>query len=318
MPKSQAIENKEINGIKVDKENATIFFNDAAHKYYDKETMQTYISVTTLVGLYENKFDEDFWSSYKAMEELVPSYDQWETLKDKLLATKKFEERYIKKYNVDELAFYTKKQEILDGYKKTRDEACEKGTAKHLVKEMGFYNREEYDFGRYGISDLKGQFFCEQDYFELDAPRGVYPEYLISATSEDGSLKIAGQIDCLVIDGDDVYIIDWKTNKEIKKRSFYDKRKRKNVMMKAPLNNLEDCNWNHYQLQLSLYAYLIEQNKPGCNIKKIQLVHLLDDGSEEVMECKYLRDDVIRMLKHYKRTQKIKNDLDKNKPIKIG
>ena len=46
MPKLQGIEDKYINGIKVDKENKDVFFNDETHKYYDKKTMQPYISVT--------------------------------------------------------------------------------------------------------------------------------------------------------------------------------------------------------------------------------------------------------------------------------
>lgn len=317
MPKSQIIENKEINGIKVDKENSKVFFNDETHKYYDKNTLKTYISVTTLISNYVNKFDAEFWSAYKALEEIMPS-DRWCKLREILLNTKKFQEHYLDDYQIDKKEFYLKQQEIKDEYARASAEGCEKGTKKHLDKELSFYNRTEYDFSKYGISDLKGSFSCKEDYFELDSPRGIYPEYLISVESPDGVLRVAGQIDCLVIDNNDVYIIDWKTNKEIKKRSYFDKKRKKNVMMKAPLNNLEDSTWNHYQLQLSLYAYLMEQVKPGCNIKKLQLVHLRDDGSEEIMECKYLKDDVERMLKHYKRSIKVQAELNKIKPIKIG
>lgn len=316
MPKSQKIENKSINGIKVDKENTNVFFNDETHKYYDKNTLKSYVSVTTLIDNYVNKFDEEFWSSYKALEEIMPG-DAWSNLREKLLANKIFKESYLEKYNVDPKKFYEKKQEIKDSYKQARDEACEKGTAKHLQKELSFYDKEDYDFSEYGISELHGSFFCEQDYFELDKPRGVYPEYLISVDLGD-DLRIAGQIDVLIKDDNDFYIIDWKSNKEIKKRSYFDKKKKKNVMMKFPLNNLEDSTWNHYQLQLSLYAYLIEQIKPGCNIKCLRLVHLLDDGKEEIMTCEYLKDDVIRMLKHYKKERKIKEELDRIKPVKIG
>ena len=60
MPKLQNIEEKYINGIKVDKENSYVFFNDETHKYYDKETMQEYVSVTTLIHNYTQEFNEDF------------------------------------------------------------------------------------------------------------------------------------------------------------------------------------------------------------------------------------------------------------------
>lgn len=316
MPKSQKIENKLINGIKVDKENTNVFFNDETHKYYDKKTLKSYISVTTLIDNYTNKFDEEFWSSYKALEEILPG-DVWGNLKEKLLNTKIFKESYLKQYNVDEKLFYKTKQEIKESYQKARDEACEKGTARHLEKELSIYGKDSYDFTQYGLPELNGNFFCKQDYFELDVPRGVYPEYLISVDLGKG-LLIAGQIDLLLKDGEDFYIIDYKTNKEIKKRSYFDKKKKKNLMMKFPLNNLEDSVWNHYQLQLSLYAYLIEKIRPNCNIKCLRLIHLLDDGKEEQMTCEYLKDDVERMLKHYAKQQKIQSELDRLKPIKIG
>ena len=89
-------------------------------------------------------------------------------------------------------------------------------------------------------------------------------------------------------------------------------------MMKFPLNNLEDSVWNHYQLQLSLYAYLLEQIKHEANVKTLRIIHLLDDGSEKIMECEYLKNDVERMLNHYKKQQKVKSELDRIKPVKIG
>jgi hypothetical protein len=60
MPALKDIEYKEINGIKVDKENDTCFFNDETHSYYDKETMKKYVSVTTMIHGYSQEFDENF------------------------------------------------------------------------------------------------------------------------------------------------------------------------------------------------------------------------------------------------------------------
>lgn len=60
MPVSQKIEEKYINGVKVDKEDDKIFFCDETHTYYDKESMQKYISVTSLISKYAQEFDEDF------------------------------------------------------------------------------------------------------------------------------------------------------------------------------------------------------------------------------------------------------------------
>jgi ATP-dependent exoDNAse (exonuclease V) beta subunit len=77
----------------------------------------------------------------------------------------------------------------------------------------------------------------------LSVEKGVFPEFLIYKTSSDGILKVAGQIDLLIKDGWDIYIIDHKTNKEIKKKSYFDRIKKKSVSMKFPLANLDDCNY---------------------------------------------------------------------------
>lgn len=63
---------------------------------------------------------------------------------------------------------------------------------------------------------MGGKFVCKQNYTPLDLESAVYPEYLISRVSEDGHIRLAGQIDLLVKDGNDIYIIDYKTNKELK------------------------------------------------------------------------------------------------------
>jgi hypothetical protein len=42
---------------------------------------------------------------------------------------------------------------------------------------------------RFGIG---GKFVCDKGRTNLDLENGVYPEYLISRTSKDGILKIAG------------------------------------------------------------------------------------------------------------------------------
>lgn len=314
MPKSINVNEKKINGIQVDKENSSVFFNDESHKYYDKETMEQYISVTTLINQYCNEFDGEFWSAYKALEQICQQ-DVWFDLRNILLNTKKFKEVYLDKFNIDKKEFYSKQLEIKEQYEKAKNEACEKGTKKHLKKELSFYGKEDFDLTNYNLPEIKGKFTCKQDYYELDLERGIYPEFLISYKFDD--LLIAGQIDCLIVDNQDITILDFKTNKEIKKRSYYDKKKKKSVMMKAPLNNLEDSTWNHYQLQLSLYAYLLEHIKPGCNIKKLQLVHIKDDDSETIMECEYLKSDIERMLKHYKRTSKVRMELDKLKPASL-
>lgn len=60
MPALKGIDEKYFNGYKIDKENDDAIYSDEAHVYIDKHTNQKYISVTTLIGLYENAYDKDF------------------------------------------------------------------------------------------------------------------------------------------------------------------------------------------------------------------------------------------------------------------
>ena len=112
-------------------------------------------------------------------------------------------------------------------------------------------------------------------------------------------------------------IVTHNTNKEIKKTSYYNKAKKSHEMMKFPLNNLQDCNLNVYSLQLSAYAYLLQQINPQYNVKKLLLYHIDHDGNETIIPCEYLKDDVERMFKHFKKQQKIHEELERIKPVQI-
>ena len=314
MPKAKNIKEKYINGIRVDKENDSVFFNDDTHKYYDKETMQEYISVTTLIHNYTNEFDPEFWSAYKALEALLDE-ETFFILKKSLLATKKFHPRLIKKLKLDEKLFLEKQNEIKSEYERKRNESCERGVTIHSIFENSFYNRTKFDFSKYGYKDLAGDFTCIENRNTLDPGNGVYPEFLISVCSKDGLLRVSGQIDCLIIQENDVYIIDWKSNKSIDKQSYYNRSTKQYQMMKFPLNKRMDCNFEHYQLQLSLYAYLLQQINPKYNIKGLKLVHIDHDNKQHEYDVEYLKDDVERMLKHYKRELKKKAELNKLKPV---
>ena len=122
-------------------------------------------------------------------------------------------------------------------------DGCARGTAIHANFEESFYGKSRFDFKRFGFEEVSDcDFTCKKDYYKLDLTHGVYPEFLISCKSEDGLLRLSGQIDCLILDGHDVYILDYKTNKEIKKSGYFDKMKKQKQTLKYPLNHLDDCN----------------------------------------------------------------------------
>lgn len=311
MPKLKNAKEKYVNGLKVDKETKDVVYSDEAHVYLDKTDQQKYVSVTTLIGKYENPFDVFFWSSYKTCEKLM-SEETFHVLKETLLATKRWTDDMIEKLHLDPIIFDKTRKEIQKGYDDERNKSCERGTKIHSNFEEMYYTSEKQDLKKFGLG---GVFTCKKGYYELDLEKGVYPEFLVSLKSSDGILRVAGQIDLLIKDGNDIIIVDYKTNKEIKKHSYFDKNRFSRIMMKYPLNNIEDCNFYHYSLQLSTYAYLLQQIKPELNIKKLMLIHIDHDDKITEYTVDYLKNDVERMLKHYKKLLKQTTVLDRDRPI---
>ena len=52
--------------------------------------------------------------------------------------------------------------------------------------------------------------------------------------------------------------VRYKTDEKIDKDSHFDLANKKKKCMKYPLSKLSDCNLTHYQLQLSLYAWMLQ------------------------------------------------------------
>jgi len=99
---------------------------------------------------------------------------------------------------------------------------------------------------------------------------GVYPEHMVYLKSAG----ICGQADYVDVVNGSVNIMDYKTNKEIKQRSF------KNwegihTMMNPPIAHIEDCNLQHYTLQMSIYMYIILKHNPRLTPGKLTLQHIL-------------------------------------------
>lgn len=313
MPKLDGIEFKTLFGKKVDKENDNVFFNDEEHSYLDKNDGSKYISVTTLLHEYQNAFNESFFSKYKALEALADA-DKFSWVKQGLLNTQIWKPELVEKLGIDQSEFDNKVEEILQSWHSNRDEACQHGSYVHNLLETSFYGKTEFDLSQYGLPQVCGNYTCDKGNYKLDLDNGIYPEFLMSWISPEG-VRLAGQADLICKSGNDIDILDWKTNKEIKRRSFYNSSKKSNVKLKYPLNNLEDCNYNLYMLQLSMYAYMLQQLNPDFNIRSLTIVHIQRDGSIKEYPVEYKKDEVERVIKHYAKQQKIKCELERDKPF---
>ena len=298
--------------MKIDKQNGNVAFDNESHTYWNLDDNRRYISVTTLIHKYTQEFDKEFWSAYKALEKLLPK-ESWDIEKKSLLNTKKFNKEILDVYNISESEFNKAQQDILDAWDEENRKSCERGTKIHEEIEHSFYdNPKDISLQKFGLG---GKFECKKDYSELDLEYGVYPEYLIYRESDDGILRIAGQVDLIVKQGNEITIIDHKTNKKIDQKSGFDSATKSNAKMKFPLNNLMDCNFYHYTLQLSTYAWMLQKIHPEFIIKDLILNHYDHKGNNTLYHCEYLKHDVEKMLYHYKKELMLNEQRAKRKRI---
>lgn len=190
----------------IDKENDYVTYNDEQHLYIEKASGKKCISVTTLIESFGQPFDSDFWASYKALEEIIGK-DEYEKIKKELLSKKKFDTKWLDKYNILPEDFTIVKEKILDNWRKTNQEACERGTKIHKFHEELTLGGDCKEVKRLGLG---GKFDCyTNNKIKLDSS-GVYPEILLNYTSPDGSLRLAGQADLVIVQGKNLYVLDFK------------------------------------------------------------------------------------------------------------
>jgi len=227
-----------------DKINGKVAFLEGPHKYFniDDPTIK-YTSVTTLIEKYGKPFDKEFVSRYKALERLMSAND-WKKEKGGIWKSRKIPDDFLTVYNITPEELNKVQQDILDEWAETNRIACERGTKIHAQLENSFYNaKTNITLKKFGIG---GKFECRKDYNELDLEYGVYPEYLIYYDNPNLDLHIAGQIDLIVKNCNDIVIIDHKSNKKIDLKGFYNSSTRTTDKMLYPLSNLDECNFNHY------------------------------------------------------------------------
>lgn len=140
----------------------------------------------------------------------------------------------------------------------------------------------------------------------------IYPELMIY----DHTYKICGQSDRVDIVDNTIQILDFKTDKEIKRKAFsLPERFIEPEKLLTPLSHLDNCNFNVYSLKMSLYMYMVWKANPHFKCGKIVLIHkelerdadeipVLYDGKPRVLrtteiELPYLRKEVKEILKLY-------------------
>lgn len=99
--------------------------------------------------------------------------------------------------------------------------------------------------------------------------QGVYPEFLTFLRSA----RVCGQSDLPIVCDGKLYIKDYKSNKEIKYAGYTNWEGVTEKMM-GPLSHLDDCNFNHYAVQLSLYLYMMLRHNRDLEAGRLQIDHV--------------------------------------------
>lgn len=186
-----------------DKVNGKVGFVDSTHVYENLDTKKKYTSVTTLIGKYAQPFDSEFWSAYKALEKVMGK--DFTNIKKELLNQKKFEESSLKSLNISKEDFINARAQILQEWKDTNKASTDRGTAIHAKMENSMYElATNVSLKKYGIG---GKFDVSTKYESfLNTESGIFPEYLVY----NDELGLAGQIDLLVKNNNDIQVLDYK------------------------------------------------------------------------------------------------------------
>jgi hypothetical protein len=107
---------------------------------------------------------------------------------------------------------------------------------------------------------------------------GIYPEHLVYLKSAG----ICGQADRVEVLHDVINLYDYKTNKEIKMNGFTNW-EGVTQKMTGPCSHLDDCSFNHYALQLSVYMYIMLKHNHTLKPGKMEIHHITfeKDGEDE-------------------------------------
>lgn len=256
----------------------SVLFRSEDHSYKSMNPDENihWISVTSFVNKFKEKFDA------------------------KLVSEKASKNKKSKWYGMSP-------EEIQRAWSKETDKALSLGTWYHNEREADLLSLETITQDGQPlriinpIIDPEGIKHAPEQ--KLDD--GIYPEHFVYLKSAG----LCGQSDRVDVINGAVNIIDYKTNKEIKTEGFKNWEGISKKMLK-PISHLDDCNFNHYSLQLSFYMYIVLKHNPKLKPGVMKLHHVIfeEEGSDEnnkpivkdvvVYEVPYLKQEVITLIKH--------------------
>jgi hypothetical protein len=238
----------------------TVIFRAQNHKYesLDPDERIDWLSVTSFVALFKKKFD----AATQSVKSSKNKKSKW--------------------YGMDP-------EEIQAHWAQEANRAVTAGTFYHDQRESDLMEIETIQRQGVAIPIIKPIFMGDVKHAPVQRlMEGIYPEHFIYLKSAG----ICGQSDRVEVVRDVIDVIDYKTNKEIKKHGFksWDGVVEK---MLGPCAHLDDCNFNHYALQLSAYMYMMLKHNPQHKPGKMMLHHVIfeKDGEDKFGNPIIRKDD---------------------------
>ncbi len=256
-----------------------IVFHKENHRY--ESSKGEYTSVSKLIGKFKNDFNKEHWAAYKALERLIPNFK--EVKQNWIIESPEFIEYASSLVNPSDLSATI--AQILEEWQQKNTKSIMKGNFYHKTKEeLAYATGHELNPFTQKLVPVVPQQQPEDRKTAIVTnlallTDGFYPELLIW----NDPAMIAGQSDKVYIETINgvrfVDIDDIKTNIKISKFGY------KNAKMKHPVAHLPDANYYHYNLQLSLYAWMLEQ--AGFSIRNLAFHHF-----NKMYQLDYLKKEV--------------------------
>lgn len=220
----------------------SLIFKEEGHVYesIDPNENITWTSVTSLVGRFKPPFDADAQS------------------------VKSSKNKKSKWFGMDP-------REIRDIWFKEGKRATDLGTYYHNQREADLMSFETINRDGFDLPIIPPKIQDDIKYApDQKLIPGVYPEHFVYLKSAE----ICGQADYVDVVNGVVNILDYKTNKQIKVNGYatWD-----GIVstLNGPVSHLEDCNLQHYTLQMSIYMYIILKHNPKLKPGKLTVQHVI-------------------------------------------
>jgi hypothetical protein len=205
-----------------------ILFDEEKHTYTNTNTGELSLSCTSFIAQFHEKFDADAIAFNLVTN--VPKYRE------------KYQGMEIKDAIADIKMDWRRRTEV--------------GNTVHKILENHFLGINVFDSSK-GEKWNRRIKMLTSAYDRLcleDRNQGF--EFFSEMILYSDRHKLAGQSDKVLINHQSrtFKVLDYKTNRKgIERSAYQDKR------MYPPVGHLPDCNYSHYSLQLTLYAYFLEQ-----------------------------------------------------------